>query len=61
MADAASSTSSTAAAVKTKNEFSVFSYPFHDGAITGVDVCQRKPLGGSDIFCLNWGVNVRVL
>ena len=34
-----------AAAVKTKSEFSVFSYPFHHGAITGVDVCQRKPLG----------------
>ena len=28
----------------TKNEFSVFSYPFHCGSITGVDVCQRKPL-----------------
>ena len=28
----------------TKNEFSVFSYPFHSGSITGVDVCQRKPL-----------------
>ena len=28
----------------TKNEFSVFSYPFHNGSITGVDVCQRKPL-----------------
>jgi WD40 repeat protein len=27
-----------------KNEFSVFSYPFHCGSITGVDVCQRKPL-----------------
>ena len=35
----------TGAAVKVKNEFSVFSYPFHHGAITGVDVCQRKPLG----------------
>ena len=32
-------------AVKVKNEFSVFSYPFHHGSITGVDVCQRKPLG----------------
>ena len=28
----------------TKNEFSVFSYPFHSGSVTGVDVCQRKPL-----------------
>ena len=33
-----------ASAASTKNEFSVFSYPFHNGSITGVDVCQRKPL-----------------
>ena len=31
-------------ASSTKNEFSVFSYPFHCGSVTGVDVCQRKPL-----------------
>ena len=31
-------------ASSTKNEFSVFSYPFHSGSVTGVDVCQRKPL-----------------
>ena len=28
----------------TKNEFSVFSYPCHNGPISGLDVCQRKPL-----------------
>ena len=27
-----------------RNEFSVFSYSFHNGAVTGVDVCHRKPL-----------------
>jgi hypothetical protein len=40
-----------ASAVKVKNEFSVFSYPFHHGSITGVDVCQRKPLGNHQL-CL---------
>ena len=25
-------------------EFQVFSHSFHNGSITGVDVCQRKPL-----------------
>nr|XP_040582177.1 cilia- and flagella-associated protein 57-like [Lepeophtheirus salmonis] len=27
-----------------KNYFKIFSYPFHNGMITGLDVCQRKPL-----------------
>ena len=45
-ASAATTTSTTTTTpAKTKNEFTVFSYPFHHGAITGVDVCQRKPLG----------------
>lgn len=26
------------------NEFTILCHPFHHGAITGVDVCQRKPL-----------------
>ena len=29
---------------KGKNEFQVFNHSFHNGSITGVDVCQRKPL-----------------
>ena len=29
---------------KGKSEFHVFSHSFHNGSITGVDVCQRKPL-----------------
>ena len=29
---------------KGKSEFQVFCHSFHNGAITGVDVCQRKPL-----------------
>lgn len=29
---------------KGKSEFQVFSHSFHNGSITGVDVCQRKPL-----------------
>ena len=29
---------------QSKGEFQVFSHPFHNGSITGVDVCQRKPL-----------------
>ncbi len=43
----------TPTSVKAKNEFSVFSYPFHHGAITGVDVCQRKPLG-IVLYILTW-------
>ena len=29
---------------KGKSEFQVFSHSFHNGSITGVDICQRKPL-----------------
>jgi WD40 repeat protein len=29
---------------KGKSEFQVFCHPFHNGAITGVDICHRKPL-----------------
>lgn len=34
---------STKQGVKT-GEFSVLCYPFHNGTISGVDVCQRKPI-----------------
>ena len=26
------------------SEFTILCHPFHNGAITGVDVCQRKPI-----------------
>lgn len=29
---------------RSRSEFSVYSHPFHNGAITGLDVCQRKPI-----------------
>ena len=29
---------------KGKSEFQVFNHSFHNGSITGVDICQRKPL-----------------
>ncbi len=44
-AAAASASSPSGAKGKVGNEFSVLCYPFHNGAITGVDVCHRKPLG----------------
>ena len=36
------SSSSTRAAKA--SEFAILCHPFHNGAITGVDVCQRKPI-----------------
>ncbi len=37
---------------KGSHEFSILCYPFHSGAITGVDVCHRKPLGeGLCVLC----------
>ena len=26
------------------SEFTILCHPFHNGAVTGVDVCQRKPI-----------------
>ena len=38
------------------SEFSILSYPFHHGAITGVDVCTRKPLGETEFDCIAYAV-----
>ena len=41
----------TATGMKVKShDFAILCYPFHNGAITGMDVCQRKPLGNMNFF-----------
>ncbi len=43
------------------NEFSMLCHPFHSGAINGVDVCYRKPIGKNDLMLYDYGSDTRTL